>query len=90
MYKIIGINYRTVRLFGVIWFIYLIIMQGISKVQVITRKFAGKNFNIIEHALLLGKTSDFPEEFSNIQQIMRLNCKKHFCSWRENISGDSI
>jgi hypothetical protein len=38
-------------------------MQGISNVLVITRAFAGININIVDHALLLGKTTDLPEEF---------------------------
>jgi len=38
-------------------------MQGIRNVKVITRKFAGKIINIVDHALSLGKTIDLPEEF---------------------------
>jgi hypothetical protein len=38
-------------------------MQGINNVKVITRTFAGKNINIVDHAFLLRKTTDLPEEF---------------------------
>ena len=41
----------------------LIYLQEIRNVQVITTIFAGENINIVDHALLLGKTTDLPEEF---------------------------